>query len=213
MAILDPSAFLVAVIMLAINSYPFLGGSLVYDIAQDLEIAAVVGYTAVTSYENIINIAWNPMMTNFAANWNYIIPIVLSCLLFFLLTRRYVWVSRWPTSYMMGVGLGLAIASLMYSDIYMQIVQGFTLGFGTLNWIVIVVGMPLVIWFFIYTIPHGKGTTRSILDRLADGGKAFVMVYIASKYASTVMYRLTMLIGVLQRVFWDWLGVAPPVFG
>jgi hypothetical protein len=50
MAILDPSAFLVALIMLAINSYPFLGGSLIYDIAQDLEIAAVVGYTAVTSY-------------------------------------------------------------------------------------------------------------------------------------------------------------------
>ena len=209
----DISAALAALLILAILSYAFVGGSLVYDVAQDLAVAAAVGYQTIMAYESMLRVGWTPMVSNFGANWHYIIPILASFLLFTTVSRKYVWMSRWPSSWMLGVGLGLAMATFAYADIYMQIVQSWNLGFGYVEWLVIVIGMPLTIWFFVYTVPHGKsGTTRTVLDRAADFGKAFVMIYITSKYASTVMYRLTILTGNLQRVFWDWLGTSASVF-
>jgi len=211
----DPIAALVSVQIMAMWSYVYFGGSVVYDYIQDLYVASAVAYSAIMAYESLLSTGWNPMIANFAVNWHYIVPLILGFLLFSIVSRRWAWLQRWPSGILLGVGMGLGMASFAYTDILQQVTSAWNLGLihGLyLEWIIIIVGMVLTIWFFVYTVPHkGPGMMPTALDRLADVGKAFVMIYITSKYASTVMYRLTLFIGNLQRILWDWLALAPPV--
>jgi hypothetical protein len=211
--ITDLSAALVAILILAIYSYAFLGGSIVYELVTDLAVASSIGYQAITSYETAIRTGWTPLTTNFAVNWHYIIAMILSVLLFtIVIGRRWTWIARWPSSIMLGVGLGLGMSGLMYADVYQQIVSSWTLGLGQLEWIIVIVGMPLTLWYFVFTVPHGKGIASSVVDRAADIGKAFAMIFICSKYAGSVVFRLILSVGCLQRVLWDWLGLSAPIF-
>jgi hypothetical protein len=211
----DPVAALVSIQIMAMWSYVYFGGSVVYDYIQDLYVASAVAYSAITAYESLITTGWVPLVTR--GEWHYVIPLMLGFLMFAVISRKWTWISRYPSAILLGVGMGLGMASYAYTDITQQITSAWTLGLihGLyFEWIVIIVGMMLTIWFFIYTVPHkGPGMTPTILDRLADAGKAFVMIYITSKYASTVMYRLTLFIGNLQRILWDWLGFQAPIFG
>jgi len=210
----DPIAALVSIQIIAMWSYIYFGGSIVYDYIQDLYVASAVAYSAIMAYESLVNTGWNPMITG--GQWHFIIPLGLGFLLFSIISRKWGWLQRWPSAILLGVGMGLGMSSFAYADILQQLVSSWDLGlkYGLyFEWMVIIIGMALVFWFFVYTIPHkGPGITPTVLDRLADVGKAFVMIYITSKYASTVMYRLTLFIGNLQRILWDWLGFHAPVF-
>jgi hypothetical protein len=211
--ITDPIAALVSIQIIAMWSYVYFGGSIVYDYIQDLYVAAAVAYSTIMAYENLIKVGWNPLVQS--GDLLYLVPLLLGFLLFAIINRKWAWLQRWPSAFLLGRGMGLGMASFAYSDITQQLVSAWDLGLKHglyFEWMIIILGMALTIWFFVYTIPHkGPGMTPTILDRLADVGKAFVMIYITSKYASTVMYRLTLFIGNLQRILGDWLGLRPPV--
>jgi hypothetical protein len=209
----DPIAALVSIQIIAMWSYIYFGGSIVYDYIQDLYVASAVAYSAVMAYQNLLSTGWTPLTTK--GEWHFAIPLLLGFLLFSIISRKWGWLQRWPSSILLGVGMGLGMASFVYADVAQQLVSAWDLGLKHglyLEWMVIIIGMALTFWFFVYTVPHkGPGITPTILDRLADVGKAFVMIYITSKYASTVMYRLTLFIGNLQRILWDWLGFHAPI--
>ncbi|MEM2094757.1 MAG: hypothetical protein QXI32_05620 [Candidatus Bathyarchaeia archaeon] len=211
----DPIAALVSIQIMAMWSYIYFGGSVVYDYIQDLYVASAVAYSAVMAYESLLTTGWNPLVTK--GEWHYIIPIILGFLLFAIISRKWAWLQRWPSAILLGCGIGLGMASFAYADVTQQLVSAWDLGLKhglVFEWLVIIIGMALTFWFFVYTVPHkGPGVMPTVLDRLADIGKAFVMIYITSKYASTVMYRLTLFIGNLQRILWDWLGFHAPIFG
>lgn len=215
MAIFDPNTAIPAILIIGMYSYVFLGGSIIYDYLQDLAVACAVGYQTIMAYQTLVKLGFTQGLN--VGQWHYIIPLVAGILVFTVVSREWTWLSRWPTAILLGVGLGLAMASFAFADILMQITPSWTIGLlpvARWEFIVIIGGMVLTFWFFIYTIPHkGPGITPTILDRLADIGKAFVMIYITSKWASTVMYRMTLVIGNLQRILWDWLGLSTPVFG
>lgn len=215
MAITDPATAIPALLIMAIYSYVFAGGNIVYDWAQDLAVASAVGYQTILAYEQLVRIGWTNGIA--VGEWHYIIPIIAGFLIFTIASREWTWASRWPSAILLGVGLGLAMASFAYADIFMQIVPSWTIGLlpvARWEYLIIIGGMVLTFWWAIYTIPHkGPGIMPTVLDRLADVGKAFVMIYITSKWASTVMYRVVLVIGNLQRILWDWLGLSEPVFG
>lgn len=210
--ITDFSAALSAILIIAIYSYAFFGGSTVYELISDLAVASSIGYNAISAYESAVRTGWTPMTTNFAVNWHFSIAMVLGVLLFSVINRKWTWLSRWPSSIMLGVGLALSMTGTMYADVYQQIVSSFTAGYGQWEWIIMIVGIPLTLWYFIYTVPHGGGVRRTLLDRSADIGKSLAFVFIASKYAGSVVFRIILSVGCLQRILWDWLGLSAPVF-
>jgi len=75
-------------------------------------------------------------------------------------------------------------------------------GSGTLDGVIILVGVGVTIMYFVFTRPHA-GTW----GRAAVAGRYFMMIFFGATFAYTVMSRMALLIGRFEFLLSNWLGV------
>jgi len=148
-----------------------------------------------------------------SADPGVIIPIVLGGLMLLRLVPRLAWLSRWPTAFAVGITAGYALVRYLRSDLMAQIhatlAPGVVVRDGagiawitTLNQLLILVGVVCVLAYFTYT-----RSNRGILGRAAKIGLVFLMVTFGASFGYAVMGRVTLLVGRLQFLLGDWLGL------
>ncbi|HOX26531.1 MAG TPA: hypothetical protein PLL30_08105 [Candidatus Krumholzibacteria bacterium] len=142
-----------------------------------------------------------------------LVPLVLGILMLLRLWPRLSWLARWPTAFAVGTTLGYNLVRYVRSDFLAQIHATVAPGLlvtsgGAVNWVatcnqwLIVAGTASGVVYFTYT-RGGAGLRGGV----ARGGLVVLMVAFGASFAYAVMARVAVLVGRLQFLLGDWLGL------
>ncbi len=205
-----------------------------FKVAENLYVGVALGYGAIMTWrlslrpEVVEPIFGAPTS---GALWeallHRVVPITLGLLLLTRLSRKHPWPSRYAYGLLIGWGSGVGIAVVTHSYILQQLqaavapIQAAITGaqtapallsgdwflqvglpvFGT---IVVLVGTAAVLFYFFFSVEHK--TAGKAVSRL---GIWFLMVAFGASFGYTVMGRLSLLIGRVRFLLFDWLKLPP----
>ena len=136
---------------------------------------------------------------------------ILGFLMLLRLVPKIGWISRWPLAFIVGATAGLWMMNYFASNIMAQVQNtimplfgtGYTASFGAVvGNLVIVVGTfsGLVYFFFSKAHTGAFGATARV-------GIWFIMITFGASFGYTVMSRMSLLIGRIDFLLTDWLGL------
>ncbi|MCD6182253.1 MAG: hypothetical protein J7K89_07735 [Candidatus Cloacimonetes bacterium] len=200
------AAFTFAIFSFLYKDNPF------YKVAEQIFVGLSAGYWFIYTIFNIlIPNLFLPLSTDFAANWIKLIPAFLGVLMLMRLVPNAEWMSRYPIALLIGTTSGLAFLRYLKSDVINQITATMINPFVGNNWvtvvgqILLVVGTITGVIYFYFSKKHEGAFGVS-----AKIGIYFLMVSFGAAFGYTAMARVSLLIGRLQFLLGDWLGIISP---
>ena len=165
-----------------------------FKIAERITVGAASGYSLLIQLRSINNSGIQPIMDG---HYSLIIAFILGALFWARLIPKYRWVSRYPTSVMIGIGLGVMLATSVAGQIIGLSVATIndtlqaTGPFETFNAVILLIGTLSSLSFFIYTKEQtgawGAFTKLGILFMYVLFGLAFAGQYLASGMERTII--------------------------
>ena len=202
-----------------------------FKIAENLYVGVALGYTIViTAWRTSLREeVFKPIFmapTNEAlleAMIHRSAPIVLGLLLLMRVSRKRAWVSRYAYCPLVGWSAGLGISTVTHSFILEQlhaalrpiqeaIIAGsadpltseWFLGvfFPVIGSLTVLIGTVAVLFYFFFSLEH-KGVGGAV----SRVGIWFLMIAFGASFGYTVMARMSLLIGRVQFLLFEWLKV------
>jgi len=215
----DVGVWVAALLTLCIFSFLYKDNPF-YKFAEHLFVGVSAGYYIILNFWTVVvpNL-WEPLVKSFSAPggptavelgdyriW-LALPGVLGVLLFTRLFGRIGWLSRWSLAVIIGVYAGLKTTGFAQSDLVSQVqaslVPIFTGSFWpSFNAVLFSIGLICSLLFFFFSREH-----KGALGGASKVGILFLMVSFGAGYGYTVMSRISLLIGRLQFLVEDWLGL------
>jgi hypothetical protein len=140
-----------------------------------------------------------------------VVGAALGVLMLMRLIPQIGWISRWPLAFIVGSTAGLYLINYFSSNMMRQ-VQGtivplFGAGYDASAYavvgnIVVAVGTFAGLVYFFFSKEH-----RGVLGGTAKVGIFFLMVTFGASFGYTVMSRMSLLIGRIDFLLGDWLGM------
>lgn len=198
-----------ALLTLAIFSFLYRDNP-VYKFAESLFVGVGAGYWLAVLFQNTLR----PNLINELAahNWWRLGPLVLAVVMILRLFPRIGWVSRWAIGFMIGGAAGVNIVGYAAGDLVNQIyatiipLRAPTLA-QSLNSILIVVGVLGVLVYFFFSREH-----KGALGVGARIGIWVLMVAFGASFGYTVMGRISLLIGRIHYLLFQWLPTIPAIW-
>jgi len=150
-------------------------------------------------------------------NYVYAVAGVLGIMMLMRLVPKIGWISRWPLAFTVGSTAGLYFITYLQSNAINQIHDTLTplvhAGGGSflfiplpfhVNWdaLFIFVGTFTGLIYFFFSVEH-----RRAAGGAAKVGIFFLMVTFGASFGYTVMSRMSLLIGRMDFLFGNWLGL------
>jgi hypothetical protein len=183
-----------------------------YKVAEQIFVGLSAGYWFVyTIFFILIPNMYEPLSTNLAVNWIKLIPAILGIMMLMRLIPSIEWVSRFPIALVIGTTSGVFFLRYLKSDVINQLTATIMNPFQANNTVMIVGQILLVIGtftgvvYFYFSKKHegAFGVTARI-------GVYFLMISFGAAFGYTAMARISLLIGRLQFLLGDWLGIIQP---
>jgi len=155
-------------------------------------------------------LAYTELVTNgrIDYHWIYLIGGFLGVLMLLRLFPKVGWLSRWSLAFVVGTTAGLQFTRYLQSNAIIQ-VKGTILPLfvggdlhTTIGNIVIVVGTSCGLIYFFFSKEH-----KGAFGGAARVGIWFLMITFGALFGYTVMSRMSLLIGRLDYLFSNWLGL------
>jgi len=153
-----------------------------------------------------------PSLADRPPEYYYIIPAILGILLLMRLSRKLGWISRWPLAFIVGTTAGFNLVRYLRSDFIGQVrntlIPLIVIKDGSFNFIgsfsntVIIVGVLCGLIYFFFSKEH-KGAF-GVASRI---GIWILMITFGAGFGYTVMARISLLVGRMQFLMGDWLGI------
>ncbi|MBU1022784.1 hypothetical protein KKB99_00765 [bacterium] len=196
----------------------------VFKFGEHMYVGISVGYYICLTWFNIMRPnLFDKIIGDPGFYWYLVFPGILGVMMLFRFSRSLSWVSRYPLAYYVAAGAGLAIPAIIQAYILAQmhstfnplwvsdltVVELFTqkdvmkevlVNFFTQ--IVIFVGVLSVLIYFFFSLEH-----RGAVGRISQVGIWFLMITFGASFGYTVMARISLLIGRMQFILGDWLGL------
>ncbi len=208
MVSIDPGIWIGALMTIGIFSLGFKYNKF-YKFCEYTFVGLAVSYSFVLNWDNVNRIA----LAGIKSGKIYLlIPIIAGVMLYSRFTPKYKWVSAYPLAILVGVGTAVAIRGKIYADIIKGIAATAKPFFGPGDPITYINNMIFVVLFlsglifFIFTIPIQKGKPGRLIQKI---GRFGLMLNFGALIGNTVATRYTFLIGRLQFLLYEWLGLAP----
>ncbi|NLS77735.1 MAG: hypothetical protein GXY76_10790 [Chloroflexi bacterium] len=212
-----------AILTLIVYSYLFADSGL-FRLAQYLFVGVAAGYAVIQAWHG----ALLPRIQAFIAapqeHWTLIIWLVLGLLLFVRKVPALRWFSKIPVAYLIGVGAALALGGALVGAILPQVSALFVslsprdYGGGQLgieraiSQGLLAVGTLGTLLYFYFT-SGGRVSWSRFWNGFARGwgrlGKWVILITLGALFGGTVMSRISLLLGRLQFLAGDWLGLIP----
>lgn len=190
-----------------------------YKFAEHVFVGVSAGYWFCIYYHQTIHPKMLSPLFGLDGEWKtenllLIIPLALSIMMLLRLVPKQVadigWLSRWPIAFMVGTGSGIFFIGYLRTNVIEQIQNtlvpiqytGDTYPYwaGLFGVIVLIVGTFTGIVYFFFSKAH-TGT----FGLLAKLGIYFLMVSFGASFGYTVMARISLLIGRMQFLLFDWI--------
>jgi len=170
--------------------------------------ATIIGTTAgvftVLAFDNIRKLGVLPLIEKQA--YINIIPLIIGMLLLTQVSRKHIYLSRYPIAIMLGAGIGTAMNRYVTSNIVVQLssimVQLPKTPFEIFNVIIVIVGLLSTLVVFTYTRER-KGP----FGRVTKIGEYFMMAAMGSTFGLLITMRATYVITRLQIIVFELLGL------
>ncbi len=185
--------------------YSFLyGDNPFYKFSEHLFVGLGAAHMAVMGWESMYQRAWTPLYTK--GEWWWSGAIIGGIMLLTRWFRPIQWISRIPLGFMMGVAAGLSARSAIDSQFWRQIQSTVTMKLNTTNNIVYVVIVVCTLAYFLFAFNEKSGLGQGIKG-VGLVGQYMMMIAFGASLGSTIMARLSLVIGRLDFLFKTWLGV------
>ena len=197
-----------AIFTLAIYSFLYKENPL-YRLAEHLVVGISAGYAIVISYSIVLEPRLiTPLLSG--ERWLLLVPAILGLLYVTRFFPKIAWLSRYPIAFVMGTSMGIGFPLSMKADVLRQLeatmIPVYTEGMSldlVLGNIVLILGTLAALIYFFFSKPH-KGPFFGTGSRI---GIWVIMVGFGATFGFTVMGRISLLIGRIQFLLGDWLGV------
>jgi len=181
-----------------------------YRLAEHMFAGLTAGYYIGLVWQSVIvQQLWNPISTNFSANWSLVFPGILGILMFTRLFDRFSYLSRVSLAFVMGNTAGIFLIQQLHGLVLPQ-TQATIISplagkwlFGIIpGGLIIIAGVLTTLIYFYFSKEH-----KGLLGYTARVGMIFIMISFGAHFGYTVMARLSLLIGQVNFVFVEWLGI------
>jgi hypothetical protein len=186
-----------------------------YKFCEHLFVGVSVGYTiSLTWFNSVYPDLFNPLFLSPLSKVSLgnklllIIPLILGLCYFCRFIPKVSWLIRFPMAFVLGWGSGVVIPAMLQTNVLKQmqgtlLTPGIFARWDTLLWAIIsFVGVVCSVLYFFFSREH-----KGALKLASETGIIFIMVGFGASFGYTVMARMSLLIGRLQFVLRDWLGV------
>ena len=176
-----------------------------FKFAEYTFVGAAAGHSMVYAVDNLKRYGWDNLM---GGAYLYAVVFLLGLLLYTRYHPQYYWVSRYPLSIMVGLGIGLSMRSVVTAEFITQIKATAAIKlFGgslytTISNVIFLVLVVCTVYFFIFTIPGAHEGGLSVIPKIARYGMMAAFTY---SFANTVLSRYNMIFGRLDFLYNQWL--------
>jgi len=186
-----------------------------YKFCEHLFVGVSVGYSiSVTWYNSVYPDLFTPLFispfstVSLVRKLMLIIPLILGLCYFCRFIPKVSWLIRFPMAFVLGWAAGVAIPAYFQTNIIKQM-QGTFLTPGVFaRWdvalwaLISFIGVVCSVFYFFFSREH-----KGALKVASETGIVFLMVGFGASFGYTVMARMSLLIGRLQFLLRDLLGV------
>ncbi len=194
-----------------------------YKVCESIFVGISAGYWFVTLFwDNIYGKFWVGVFPHVnhdaAGNVNTLKPdywLIVGAALGVLMLMRLIpkigWISRWPLSFIVGSTAGFYLINYFSSNIMVQVESTvmplFGANFGASAYdiignVVVAAGTFTGLIYFFFSKEH-----KGAFGAGAKVGIFFLMITFGASFGYTVMSRMSLLIGRIDFLFSDWLGM------
>lgn len=212
----DPVVWVAAILTIFIFSFLYKDNPL-YKFAEHLVVGTSAAYWTVILYETSLKPKLiEPLFFHFTEGINFllIIPTILGLLMYARLSNKWAWLSRWPIAYIIGLSAGAALPLMIQTKVIRQIwasMRPISFDMSSLGAflhsvlysdILIAVLTILCLFYFYFSKEH-----KGVFGGMAKLGIWTLMIGFGATFGYTVMARISLLIGRVQFLVGDWLGL------
>ena len=170
-----------------------------YKFGEALLVGVSMGYAIPYVYENaFIPFVYTPIFLQH--KFSIIIPALVGVLYIFRFSKNLSWLARYPIVFGMGI-TGLSVPMSMHSSVLVQM-RSAMLPIDNINTALIFIGTITILMYFYFSKEH-KGT----YGKISNVGVWFMMIGFGASFGYTVMARISLLIGRIQFLLGDVLGL------
>ena len=180
--------------------------NMLFKFAEHTFVGAAAGHSLVYGVDNVRRYGWDNLM---GGAYLYAVVFLLGILLYTRYHPQYFWVSRYPLSIMVGLGIGLSMRSGVTSEFIAQIkstaaiqVLGVTDPFKMVSNLIFIILVVTTVYYFIFTFPKAHEGGLGIIPKIARYG---MMAAFSYSFANTVLSRYNMIFGRLDYIYSTWL--------
>ncbi|HAD81126.1 MAG: hypothetical protein A2509_08965 [Candidatus Edwardsbacteria bacterium RIFOXYD12_FULL_50_11] len=134
-----------------------------------------------------------------AERWIILIPAAFGLIMLARWIPKISWLSRWSIALTVGIAAGLGITGQIQGILLPQI-RGTLVSLTTVNNAIMVIGVIATLIYFYFSIAH-----QGVVKHGARLGMVFIMVAFGASFGYTVMARISLLIGRLHFLVYEWL--------
>jgi hypothetical protein len=193
--VLFPTAFFT----LALYSFLYRDNPL-FKLAEHVFAGLSAGYYfGLIFHSVIVQQLWIPLTEDH--DWLLVFPALLGALLFARFIPKLGSFSRLSLAFVIGSTAGISVTQQLHGLILPQVSRTL-LPLTSINNVLLIVGVLSTLIYFYFSKPH-----TGPLGWVASGGIGFIMVAFGAHFGYTVMARVSLLIGRMQFLLGDWLGL------
>lgn len=178
----------------------------VYRLVEHMYIGAAAGYYSYIGWAQTLKPLWWDRIT--AGQWPWIFALIGGSMFYFIYSQKHVWISRIIFGGLLGLVAGAAFkgfAGLNVARIEASFKPLWGVPTSTIvsNVLSMVILLTVMMYFF-FSFEHKTRAHRAP----ATLGRWFLMFAFGAMFGSTVMARMSLLIGRVYFLLSDWLGIA-----
>jgi len=180
-----------------------------YKIAEQVFVGISAAYWFIyTIYNILIPNFFDKLITDFQANWLLLIPGILGMMMVLRIFPKFEWLGKYPLSLMVGTTAGLGIIMYLKTDVLSQVVSTMINPFSYVSVLsifgafILIIGTLSGLVYFYFSKKH-----EGFIGGVARLGIIFLMISFGASFGYTAMARISLLIGRLQFLLGDWLGL------
>lgn len=204
---------IITAVALTLAMYSFLyKDNPVFKIAENLFVGVAMGYWIIITWFNILKPdVYETLIVPFfkdtgsAPQYSVIVPTLLGLFMLLRFSEKLSWLSRWSFAFVVGLGAGITIPNFIHAFILKQLTFD-SLITGSLpdsiNNFLILLGVVSVLIYFFFSLEH-----KGVIGGVSKIGVWFLMIAFGASFGFTVMARMSLLIGRIQFLIRDWLGI------
>jgi hypothetical protein len=206
----DPWIWIASILSLAILSFLYKENPF-FRAAEHIFLGVANGYLVTFYWHRILMpILFRPLFQQ--GDLLLIIPFTIGILYLTRFIPKMSWLVRIPIAIYMGYWTGVLIPATIQAQIIKQVqgtvltsanFQSWNAGTWGIVWSVIVfIGVLCTLSYFYFSREH-----KGVIGVTSRIGIVFVMIGFGAAFGYTVMARISLLIGKLQFLLGDWLGI------